>query len=133
MGTTGLVTNSTDQIAQNVRAQQQVLELVRSMPYGQSALFRYLNLSTSASGLTNTVKSNLITSGATMNATSISNDIVPARSIANVLAEQNKSTNLVMGSSPKTNIVNGRAVSFRRPNSNCMFQVANRSKVRHLF
>uniref|UniRef100_A0A183ARR2 Peptidase S59 domain-containing protein n=1 Tax=Echinostoma caproni TaxID=27848 RepID=A0A183ARR2_9TREM len=45
----GLNANASEQMAQAVRAQQQVLELVRSMPYGQSPLFRYLNTSSASS------------------------------------------------------------------------------------
>ncbi|CAH8495623.1 unnamed protein product [Schistosoma turkestanicum] len=118
---------SNDQVAQSIKAQQQVLEVVRSMPYGQSSLFRYLNLPTKPAS---NADSKAQAPGAIAPTTSTAGGvIVPAKYVANVFAERNKAAGLLIGSSPTSSGLN--VSGFRRPaNSNArLLQVANRNKL----
>ncbi|XP_018644180.1 nucleoporin 145 (S59 family) [Schistosoma mansoni] len=121
---------SNDQVAQSIKAQQQVLEVVRSMPYGQSSLFRYLNLPTNPAS---NADSKAQVPGAIAPNTSTSGSvIVPAKYVATMFAERNRAAGLLVGSSPTSSGLNGSRVSgFRRPaNSNArLLQVANRNKL----
>ncbi|CAH8850249.1 unnamed protein product [Trichobilharzia szidati] len=131
---TGLNLGTSDQVAQTIRAQQQVLEVVRSMPYGQSSLFRYLNLPTNPTSKTDSKSQ---ASGGilvnTSNSGSVGSVIVPAKSVANVLAERHRAAGLLIGSSPVNSSFGGnRASSFRRPaNSSTqrLLQMGNRNKL----
>ncbi|CAL8072922.1 unnamed protein product [Calicophoron daubneyi] len=134
-GLGGLASNTAEQLAQNVRAQQQVLELVRSMPYGQSPLFRYLNMP-SADGVTEESKQSNAMTNMTSGSASSSSLVVPAKAVASALAERHKAAGLILGSgSPGATVVpsptaGGRPVWMRRPAVNQkLLQVSNRNKL----
>ncbi|TNN19434.1 Nuclear pore complex protein [Schistosoma japonicum] len=121
---------SSDQLAQSIKAQQQVLEVVRSMPYGQSSLFRYLNLPSNPAS--NSDSKSQVPGAITTNTSGAGNIIVPAKYVATVFAERHRAAGLLAGSSPTGTGSNGSRVSgFRRPaNSNArLLQVANRNKL----
>ncbi|KAH9587860.1 Nuclear pore complex protein Nup98-Nup96 [Schistosoma haematobium] len=121
---------SNDQVAQSIKAQQQVLEVVRSMPYGQSSLFRYLNLPTNPAS--NADSKAQVPGAITPNTSTSGSVIVPAKYVATMFAERNRAAGLLVGSSPTSSGLNGSRVSgFRRPaNSNTrLLQVANRNKL----
>ncbi|CAH8546276.1 unnamed protein product [Schistosoma curassoni] len=121
---------SNDQVAQSIKAQQQVLEVVRSMPYGQSSLFRYLNLPTNPAS--NADPKAQVPGAITPNTSTSGSVIVPAKYVATMFAERNRAAGLLVGSSPTSSGLNGSRVSgFRRPaNSNTrLLQVANRNKL----
>ncbi|CAH8522586.1 unnamed protein product [Heterobilharzia americana] len=127
----GLSLGSSDQVAQAIRAQQQVLEVVRSMPYGQSSLFRYLNLPTNPTS--NAVSKSQISENMLASTSNASNIILPAKSVATIFAERHRAANLLIGSSPINSGLSGnRGSSFRRPvnsNTHRLLHVANRNKL----
>ncbi|KER30165.1 hypothetical protein T265_03325 [Opisthorchis viverrini] len=126
-GLTGLSNTTAEQFAQNVRAQQQVLDLVRSMPYGQSSLFRYLNMpGTSETGTEDVTKQ---CAGTESN----SGAVVPARAAASALAQQHKAAGLTLGTGSPSSLVAGivgRGTRLRQPSfTQRILKVSNRSKL----
>ncbi|KAL5961216.1 Nuclear pore complex protein Nup98-Nup96 [Taenia solium] len=101
---TAAVTNQTvlaplvEQLTQNARAQQHVLDMVRSMPYGQSALFRHLTAEpVSTTTLTSTSVPTHPTSS-TAKASGVS--VLSASAAANTLVELHRANSLSVGRSP---------------------------------
>ncbi|KAF5399704.1 Nucleoporin autopeptidase [Paragonimus heterotremus] len=132
---TGLAGSTAEQMAQNVRAQQHVLELVRSMPYGQSPLYRYINMpSGSEPSVDESNKSGTLT---TTNAAASGSVVVPARAAATALAERHKMAGLTLGSgSPGSLGLSAmgtganRNMWLRRPGvTQRLLQVSNRGKL----
>ncbi|CAH8631056.1 unnamed protein product [Dicrocoelium dendriticum] len=129
---TGLANNSAIQAAQSVRAQQQVLELVRSMPYGQSPLFRYINLPTT-SECSNEVGTRQSSDRAAPSATGASM-VIPAKAAVTALAERHKAAGLALGIVSPGSI--GSSIPLDRgmwPKSRAvtqrLLQLSNRSKL----
>ena len=90
-----------EQLTQNARAQQHVLDMVRSMPYGQSALFRHLNADPSSAA------SSAPTSFQTPPANSVARasnvPVISASAAANTLIELHKVNSLTAVRSPSLN------------------------------
>uniref|UniRef100_A0A0X3NVG3 Nuclear pore complex protein Nup98-Nup96 n=1 Tax=Schistocephalus solidus TaxID=70667 RepID=A0A0X3NVG3_SCHSO len=115
-GSSALATNAAalgplvEQITQNARAQQHVLDLVRSMPYGQSALFRHLDAfneaQSSASSRSTTVSS-------TSSKSSVGT-VLSGQAMSSVLADRHKAAGLVVGSPMRLTPTVARSFS-RRP------------------
>lgn len=98
------VTNQTvlaplvEQLTQNARAQQHVLDMVRSMPYGQSALFRHL---TAEPVSTTTLASTLVPTHPTSSTAKASGvSVLSASAAANTLVELHRANSLSVGRSP---------------------------------
>ncbi|KAA3679668.1 nuclear pore complex protein Nup98-Nup96 [Paragonimus westermani] len=133
---TGLAGSTAEQMAQNVRAQQHVLELVRSMPYGQSPLYRYINMP-SGSEPPSVDESNKSGTLIATNTAAPGSVVVPARAAATALAERHKVAGLTLGSgSPGPlglSIIGtgaNRNVWLRRPGvTQRLLQVSNRGKL----
>ncbi|KAF8570816.1 hypothetical protein P879_02398 [Paragonimus westermani] len=132
----GLAGSTAEQMAQNVRAQQHVLELVRSMPYGQSPLYRYISMP-SGSEPPSVDESNKSGTLTTTNTAASGSVVVPARAAATALAERHKVAGLTLGSgSPGPlglSIIGtgaNRNVWLRRPGvTQRLLQVSNRGKL----
>uniref|UniRef100_A0A5K3FP72 Nuclear pore complex protein Nup98-Nup96 n=1 Tax=Mesocestoides corti TaxID=53468 RepID=A0A5K3FP72_MESCO len=98
-----------EQLTQNARAQQHVLDLVRSMPYGQSALFRHL---TAESSSPSTAPTSASAPSANSTAKTSGVSVLSGSAAANTIAEMHKANSLSVGSYPGR-IGNGLAT--RRP------------------
>ncbi|EUB54569.1 Nuclear pore complex protein Nup98 [Echinococcus granulosus] len=87
-----------EQLTQNARAQQHVLDMVRSMPYGQSALFRHLTAEpvSAATSTPTSVPAHPISSAAKASGVSV----LSASAAANTLVELHRANSLSVGRSP---------------------------------
>nr|VZI43401.1 unnamed protein product [Spirometra erinaceieuropaei] len=99
-GSSALATNAAalgplvEQITQNARAQQHVLNLVRSMPYGQSALFRHLDAFNEAQASA----SNRSTTVPSSSSKPSVGTVLSGQAMSSVLADRHKAAGLVVGS-----------------------------------
>lgn len=83
-----------DQVTQNARAQQHVLDLLRSMPYGQSSLFRHMGSNETS---TNPPSGTAATPSKPTNG---SGSVLSGQAVTNTLAEMHKAAGLTVGGSP---------------------------------
>ncbi|KAL5110459.1 Nuclear pore complex protein Nup98-Nup96 [Taenia crassiceps] len=101
---TAAVTNQTflaplvEQLTQNARAQQHVLDMVRSMPYGQSALFRHLTAEPVSTGALASTSVSTHPTSSTAKAAGVS--VLSASAAANTLVELHRANSLSVGRSP---------------------------------
>ncbi|VDM31028.1 unnamed protein product [Hydatigera taeniaeformis] len=99
-----------EQLTQSARAQQHVLDMVRSMPYGQSALFRHL---TAEPVSTTTVAPTSVPTHPTSSTAKASGaSVLSASAAANTLVELHRANSLSVGRSPGRA---GNGLIVRRP------------------
>ncbi|KAM7537618.1 hypothetical protein Aperf_G00000065908 [Anoplocephala perfoliata] len=88
-----------EELTQHARAQQHVLDMIRSMPYGQSSLFRHLNIGTTSSSSSSTATATSTSTFSVALPKISGGSVMTVSAAANTLAELHKANTLSLGRS----------------------------------